>query len=61
MVYGIGGSDLFLQPAAMALGYGLLFGTVLILLFIPAVYLIHVDIFAWFGKDVVKERQEEEE
>ncbi|RMF17662.1 MAG: efflux RND transporter permease subunit [Candidatus Dadabacteria bacterium] len=44
LVYGIGGLDKFLQPAAAALGYGLLFGTVLTLLFIPALYLIRIDI-----------------
>lgn len=44
MVYGIGGLDKFLQPAALALGYGLLFGMVLILFFVPALYLIRVDI-----------------
>ena len=43
LVYGIGGEDKFLAPAALALGYGLMFGTVLILVFIPAVYLIHHD------------------
>jgi multidrug efflux pump subunit AcrB len=44
MVYGIGGTDKFLQPAAVALGYGLLFGTVLILLLIPALCMIRDDI-----------------
>ena len=45
--------DAFLKPAAMALGYGLLFSTVLILLFVPALYLIRLDIFSvllWFLK-----------
>jgi multidrug efflux pump subunit AcrB len=45
MVYGIGGFDRFLRPAAMALGYGLVFATVLILYFIPALYMIRIDIF----------------
>jgi multidrug efflux pump subunit AcrB len=44
LVYGIGGEDKFLAPAALALGYGLMFGTVLILIFIPALYLIHDDL-----------------
>ncbi len=44
MVYGIGGLDKFLQPAAVALGYGLIFGTVLVLLFVPALYLVRIDI-----------------
>ncbi|MEZ4743533.1 MAG: efflux RND transporter permease subunit [Bdellovibrionota bacterium] len=44
MVYGIGGSDDFLRPAAMALGYGLIFSTVLILFFVPALYLVRIDL-----------------
>jgi multidrug efflux pump subunit AcrB len=43
LVYGIGGMDKFLQPAAVALGYGLIFGTVLILFLIPAVYMVRKD------------------
>ena len=50
LVYGIGGYDLFLRPAAMALGYGLLFATFLILLFIPAIYVIRVDIGIFIKK-----------
>ncbi len=51
IVYGIGGEDKFLQPAAVALGYGLLFGTVLILLLIPAFSLIREDLVCFvFGK-----------
>ena len=45
LAYGLGGDDKFLRPAAMALGYGLIFGTVLILLLVPALYLIRVDLF----------------
>ena len=44
LAYGIGGQDAFLKPAAMALGYGLLFSTILILVFVPALYLIRMDI-----------------
>ncbi|MBI2602947.1 MAG: efflux RND transporter permease subunit [Deltaproteobacteria bacterium] len=44
LVYGIGGSDLFLRPAAMALGYGLLFATALVLFLIPSLYLIRLDL-----------------
>src|SRR5690606_33826314 len=43
LVYGLGGMDRFLQPAALALGYGLLFGTALVLLLVPAIYLMAVD------------------
>ena len=44
LAYGIGGSDKFLRPSVLALGYGLLFATVLTLIFVPCVYLIRVDI-----------------
>jgi multidrug efflux pump subunit AcrB len=44
MIYGIGGMDRFMQPAAITMGYGLLFGTVLILFFVPAIYLVRDDI-----------------
>lgn len=50
MVYGLGGFDKFLQPAAVSLGYGLLFGTILILLFIPALCIIRTDILAFFRR-----------
>jgi len=50
LVYGIGGTDPFLRPAAIALGYGLLFGTVLILLFVPSMYVIRADIAGLLGK-----------
>ena len=45
LVYGIGGYDKFLRPAAVALGYGLLFSTILILLLVPALYIIRLDLF----------------
>ena len=45
IAYGIGGEDPFLKPAAMAIGYGLIFATVLILLFVPALYLVRIDMF----------------
>lgn len=44
LVYGIGGEDRFIAPAAVSLGYGLLFGTVLVLFFTPALYLIRSDV-----------------
>ena len=44
LVYGFGGEDKFLMPAAAALGYGLIFGTVLILYFVPLLYLVRGDI-----------------
>ena len=47
--YGIGGEDKFLRPAAVALCYGLVFGTVLILLLIPAAYMIRLDLVRLVG------------
>jgi len=44
VAYGIGGLDPFLQPAALTLSWGLLFGTALTLIFIPCVYAIVDDI-----------------
>ena len=44
VVYGIGGMDRFLRPSAMALSYGLLVGTFLILFLVPALCLIHHDL-----------------
>ena len=44
LVYGIGGEDKFLKPAAVALGYGLIFGTVLVLILVPVLYVIAVDL-----------------
>lgn len=49
LVYGVGGRDLFLEPAALAMSYGLIFGTILILLFVPCLYLIREDIFTLFS------------
>jgi multidrug efflux pump subunit AcrB len=48
LAYGIGGMDPFMTPMALALGYGLLIGTVLTVTIIPSVYLIGDDILNWF-------------
>lgn len=56
LVYGIGGRDLFLEPAAMAMSYGLLFGTILILLFVPCLYLVREDIIRILSKPFQKKR-----
>jgi multidrug efflux pump subunit AcrB len=45
LAYGIGGSDPFIAPMALALGYGLLFATPLTLLFVPCLYVIRDDVF----------------
>ena len=40
LVYGIGGSDRFIQPMAIAMGYGIFFATPLILIGLPCLYII---------------------
>ena len=40
LAYGIGGQDLFIQPMALAMSYGLFFATPLILFILPCLYLI---------------------
>jgi len=43
-VYGIGGSAMILMPTVLAMSYGLLFGTLLTLFFIPALFMTHEDV-----------------
>jgi len=47
LAYGIGGTDFILQPMALSLGYGLLFGTVMTLVLLPCLYLINYDFVNW--------------
>ena len=44
LAYGLGGSDPFIAPMALAIGYGLLFSTPLTLFLLPALYLIQMDL-----------------
>ncbi len=44
LAYGIGGSDPYMGPMALALGWGLLFATPLTLLLLPCLYLIGADL-----------------
>jgi multidrug efflux pump subunit AcrB len=44
LAYGIGGSDPYMAPMALALGWGLLFATPLTLLLLPCLYLISDDV-----------------
>lgn len=44
VAYGLGGFDPFLAPAALTLAWGLLFATILTLIFIPCVYAVVDDI-----------------
>jgi multidrug efflux pump subunit AcrB len=55
LAYGIGGTDLFLAPMALALSYGLLFSTPLTLVLVPCLYVIWYDIgkiFRRSGKEI---------
>jgi multidrug efflux pump subunit AcrB len=47
LAYGIGGTDYILQPMALSLGYGLIFGTVMTLVLLPCLYLINYDFINW--------------
>ncbi|UCC44847.1 MAG: efflux RND transporter permease subunit, partial [Candidatus Zixiibacteriota bacterium] len=44
LAYGLGGSDPFISPMAMALGYGILFATPLTLILMPCFYMVQNDI-----------------
>ena len=50
MAYGIGGSDPFSAPMALAMGYGILFATPLTLILLPCLLLIQRDIGVLTGK-----------
>jgi len=45
LAYGFGGTDPYMGPMALALGWGMLFATPLTLLLIPCLYLIGSDLF----------------
>jgi multidrug efflux pump subunit AcrB len=47
LAYGIGGNDAFLQPMVLALGYGLLFGTMVTLVLLPCLYSLNYDCINW--------------
>ncbi|TFB12670.1 efflux RND transporter permease subunit [Candidatus Marinimicrobia bacterium MT.SAG.4] len=49
LAYGLGGSDPFLAPMALALGYGILFATPLTLILLPSLYMILDDIGRGIG------------
>ena len=44
VIYGWGGYEPFIAPAAITLAYGLIFATVLTLLVIPAIYYAATDV-----------------
>jgi multidrug efflux pump subunit AcrB len=51
LAYGIGGSDLYMSPMALALGYGLLFATPTTLILVPCLYMIFYDLGRAFGRE----------
>lgn len=50
LAYGLGGTDLYMQPMALALGYGILFATPLTLVLVPSLYMIGTDIGGLFRR-----------
>lgn len=50
LAYGLGGSDPFISPMALALGYGILFATPLTLILLPCLYLVQHDIGKLFAR-----------
>ncbi len=50
LAYGIGGTDYILQPMALALGYGLLFGTLMTLVLLPCLYLMNYEFVSWMSR-----------
>ncbi len=50
LAYGIGGTDFILQPMALSLGYGLLFGTLMTLILLPNLYLMNFQFINWIQK-----------
>ncbi len=54
LAYGVGGTDEFLQPMVLALGYGLMFGTLLTLVLLPCMYLMNYDFINMLGRIKVK-------
>jgi len=59
VAYGLGGSDPFLKPMGLAIVWGLLFSTILTLMFIPCVYAIVDDITQFIlHRSTVKEQED---
>ena len=55
-VYGIGGYSQMIVPVVMAMSYGLLFATLLTLLFTPSLYMVNIDLRRLFSK-IVKRKE----
>ena len=50
LAYGLGGTDIFMAPMALALGWGLVFATPLTLILVPCLCVIGMDIGGLFGR-----------
>ena len=50
LTYGIGGSDIYMSPLALVMGYGILFATPLTLVLVPCLYAIGADITRAFRR-----------
>lgn len=48
--YGIGGLDKFVVPVALSLGWGLFFGSILVMIFVPALIVVVEDLRTWIFK-----------
>ena len=55
LAYGIGGTDFILQPMALSLGYGLLFGTLMTLVLLPCLYLMNHEFVQWWQRRIRKQ------
>jgi multidrug efflux pump subunit AcrB len=53
-VYGIGGDAGMLVPTVMGMAYGILFATTLVLILLPALYMVNVDVKGGIGKIKLK-------
>jgi len=51
VAYGIGGLDVFLQPAALAITWGIVFATPLTLIMIPCLYAMEHDARNWWMRN----------
>jgi multidrug efflux pump subunit AcrB len=60
LTYGIGGSDIYMSPLALVMGYGILFAMPLTLVLVPCLYAIGADIAHVFGRKqtVIVEREQ---
>jgi len=50
LAYGIGGSDPYMAPMALALAYGLLFATPVTMVLVPCLYMVRIDLKRLFSR-----------